>query len=75
MKTITMTQFKARPGECIYEIEHGQSFLISKHGKIVAKLTPVDEKKLPTVTELEGLLHRIDFTVKNIQGTVAHKGK
>jgi prevent-host-death family protein len=44
MKTITMGQFRAGPGEFLHEVsKHGKSFLITHAGKPAAKLVPVDD--------------------------------
>ena len=44
MKTITMTQFREEPGEIIRAVwKHGRVFIITKDGKPVAKLVPIDE--------------------------------
>ena len=44
MKTITMTQWRSEPGERITDIRRdGSSFLITKGGKPVARLLPVDD--------------------------------
>lgn len=44
MKTITMTQWRSEPGERITDIcRDGASFLITKGGKPVARLLPVDD--------------------------------
>lgn len=43
MKTITLTEFRSEPGERIRDVErNGLSFLLTKSGKPVAKLVPVD---------------------------------
>ena len=44
MKTITMTEWRSEPGERITDIRRdGASFLITKGGKPVARLLPVDD--------------------------------
>lgn len=44
MKTLTMTQFRAEPGERITDIVRDRaSFLLTKGDKPVAKLTPIDD--------------------------------
>jgi len=54
MKTITMTEFRAEPGERITDIVRDRrSFLITKAGKPVAKLVPVDDT---TVVERDGTI-------------------
>ena len=52
MKTITMTEWRNEPGERITDIRRdGTSFLITKGGKPVARLVPVDDE---TVIERDG---------------------
>lgn len=54
MKTITMTQFRAEPGEYVRETQrHGRSFLITKSGKPVARLLPPSDS---TVIERDGAI-------------------
>jgi prevent-host-death family protein len=49
MKTITLTEFRAEPGERIRDVQrHGRSFLLTKAGKPAAKLVPVDDATLVT---------------------------
>lgn len=44
MKTISMTEFRASPGERILDVvRDGNSFLLTKAGKPVAKLVPADD--------------------------------
>jgi prevent-host-death family protein len=44
MKSITMTEFRAEPGERIVDVVRERcSFLLTKVGKPVAKLVPVDD--------------------------------
>jgi len=50
--TITIMQFRASPGEFIHEVSrHGKHFVITKMGKPVARLLPIDET---TVIKLDG---------------------
>lgn len=52
MKTITMTEWRNEPGERITDIRReGASFLITKGGKPVARLMPIDDV---TVIECDG---------------------
>lgn len=52
MKTITMTELRSEPGERLVDIRRdGASFLLTKNGKSVAKLVPVDDV---TVIERDG---------------------
>jgi prevent-host-death family protein len=50
MRTITLTEFRAEPGERIRDVQReGKSFLLTKAGKPAARLVPVDD-----VTAIEG---------------------
>ena len=52
MKTLTMTEFRREPGERIREVHReGKSFLVTKAGKPVAQLVPVD-----TIIEANGTI-------------------
>jgi len=55
VKTITMTEWRNEPGERITDIRRdGTSFLITKGGKPVARLLPVDDV---TVIDRHGKIH------------------
>ena len=55
-KTITMTEFRAEPGEHVRAVHrHGSSFTITKSGRIVARLVPADDAH--TVVERDGTVH------------------
>lgn len=44
MKTITMTELRGEPGEFVRKTQrHGQSFLVTKDGKAVARLLPPED--------------------------------
>lgn len=44
MKTITMTELRAEPGERIRDVQReGKSFLVTKAGKPAARLVPVED--------------------------------
>lgn len=44
MKTITMTQLRAAPGEYAFRVRmDGESFLVTYQGKPCFKMVPVDE--------------------------------
>lgn len=54
MIVITMTEFRAEPGERIIDvIRDRKSFLLTKAGKPVAKLVPVDDS---TIIERDGTI-------------------
>lgn len=57
MKTLTMTQLRTEPGERIRDVSHGgESFLITKDGKPVAKLVPIGDTHPPLDSEGQPLL-------------------
>ena len=44
MKVITMMQFRASPGEYAHLVyKHGESFLVTSHGRPVFRMMPVDD--------------------------------
>jgi len=43
MKTITMTDLRTHYGKYLRAIKRGKSFLVSRHGIVIAKMTPVDK--------------------------------
>jgi len=44
MKTITMTELRAEPGEFVRDTQrHGKAFLVTKAGKPVARLLPPED--------------------------------
>jgi prevent-host-death family protein len=54
LKIITMTEFRAEPGEYVRATQrHGRSFLITKAGKPVARLLPPSDT---TVIEHDGTI-------------------
>lgn len=54
MKTITLSEFRAEPGERIRDVQReGKSFLLTKSGKPAARLVPVDDV---TIIESDGTI-------------------
>jgi len=49
MKTITFTDFRKKASGFITEVEHGEAFVIVRHGKPVAEIIPFSNKptKMP----------------------------
>ena len=49
MKTITFTDFRKNASGYITEVEHGEAFVIVRHGKPVAEIIPYSDKpdKMP----------------------------
>lgn len=55
MKTLTMTEFRKEPGERIIDvIRNRESFLLTKAGKPVAVLCPVEDWSGTAVVERDG---------------------
>ncbi len=48
MKTITFTDFRKRASGFITQVEHGEAFVIVRHGKPVAELIPFSDKPVKT---------------------------
>ena len=46
MKTITFTDFRKKASGFITEVEHGEAFVIVRHGKPVAELIPFSDKPI-----------------------------
>ena len=49
MKTITFTDFRKKASGFITEVEHGEAFVIVRHGKPVAEIIPYSDRpdKMP----------------------------
>jgi antitoxin (DNA-binding transcriptional repressor) of toxin-antitoxin stability system len=47
MKTITMTDLRTHYGKYLRAIRKGKSFLVSRRGIVIAKMTPVDKHQRP----------------------------
>ena len=48
MKTITFTDFRKRASGFITEVEHGETFVLLRHGKPVAEVVPFSDKSRRT---------------------------
>ena len=46
MKTITFTDFRKKASGYITEVEHGEAFVIVRHGKPVAEIIPFTDKPI-----------------------------
>ena len=44
MKTITFTDFRKRASSFITEVEHGETFVLLRHGKPVAEVIPFSDR-------------------------------
>lgn len=40
MKTITFTEFRKQASGLLTEVEHGESYIIIRHGRPIAEITP-----------------------------------
>ncbi len=47
MKTVTFTEFRRNASELLSDVEKGQVFVIIRHGKPVAELSPVSSSAHP----------------------------
>jgi prevent-host-death family protein len=45
MKTITFTEFRKRASGVLSDVEKGESFLVLRHGKPVAEISPASEDR------------------------------
>ncbi len=48
MKTITFTDFRKRASSFITEVEHGETFVLLRHGKPVAEVIPFSDRSRRT---------------------------
>ncbi len=46
MKTVTFTEFRRQASGLITEVEHGETFVVIRHGKPVAEVSPVSGEPL-----------------------------
>ena len=47
MKTIQFTEFRKTASEIMTAVEHGESYLVVRHGRAIAEIVPV-ESSLPS---------------------------
>ncbi len=45
MKTITFTEFRRRASGVLSDVEKGESFLVLRHGKPIAEISPAAEDR------------------------------
>ncbi len=43
MKTVTFTEFRRNASQLLSDVERGEAFVIIRHGKPIAEVTPVSE--------------------------------
>jgi prevent-host-death family protein len=51
---LTVSEFRAKPGEVFAQVELGKCFLITKSGRDIARLVPVKPLAKKKLSELEG---------------------
>lgn len=54
-ETISMSEFRRRPGDVIDQVQMGKEFSITKEGKVVAELKPPE----PNAIELGAAIRRL----------------
>lgn len=76
MKTATVAEAKAQLSELIGEVAHaGRSVLITKRGRPMAKLVPVDPPEHPHLAEIKGWLDRDDPFFEAVDEIVAERAQ
>jgi prevent-host-death family protein len=76
VKTTTVAQAKARLSELIGQVAHaGQSVLITRRGRPMAKLVPVDAPARRHPAKVKGWLDKDDPFFDALDGIVAERGR
>ncbi len=76
MKTTTIAQAKARLSELIGQVAHaGHSVLITRRGRPMAKLVPVDTPARRHPAKVKGWLDKDDPFFDALDGIVAERAK
>ncbi len=76
MKTTTVAQAKARLSELIGQVAHaGHSVLITRRGRPMAKLVPVDTPARRHPAKVKGWLDKDDPFFDALDGIVAERAK
>lgn len=76
MKTATVAEAKARLSELIGDVAHGgRSILITKRGRPMAKLVPVDKEARLHPAKVKGWLDRTDPFFEAMDQIVAERAK
>ena len=77
MPTYTITQFKAKAGEILNNLENGYEVIITRRGKPCAKLEPVapqpEAEEKPSLRSLMGILaipNTPDWDFEELQGHI-----
>lgn len=68
MATVSVREFSYNPSAMFARAEKGETIEITRHGMVIAKLIPGQEKKRSRIEELEasGALHRSGKTLADI---------
>lgn len=76
MKTATVAEAKAKLSELIGEVAHaGRSVVITKRGRPMAKLVPVDSPDRPHLADVKGWLDNDDPFFDAIDSIVSERAK
>lgn len=44
MKTVTLTEFRAQASGMLSEVERGETLIVLRHGRPIARVSPVDDE-------------------------------
>jgi len=55
MFAMQANEVKAQLSEVLRKVEHGEEILITRHGKIVARLTPWNDRKQTIINRLQAV--------------------
>ena len=76
MKTATVAEAKAQLSELIGEVAHaGRSVLITKRGRPMAKLVPVDMPVRPHLAKVKGWLDKNDPFFEAVDEIIAERAQ
>lgn len=76
MKTATVAEAKARFSELIGDVAHaGRSVLITKRGRLMAKLVPVGTQVRPHLAKVKGWLDSNDPFFEAVDEIVAERAQ
>lgn len=57
MKHVKSSDAKARLSELLDEVEHGETIAITRHGKVIARITPDEDARKRRICEaIDGIL-------------------
>lgn len=48
MKEISFTEFRKHASEILGDVERGESVDILRHGRVIARIVPADEHRIPS---------------------------